>query len=99
MSSSGCICFLQLCNLQRTSQALGFDLEPAVGNVGRGFLVMNVVATDNLSVAKEMVDAMKTPEAAAQAAVAASAIAAVAAAAAAAVPTPAAWVPDVEDPD
>ena len=96
--SSGCSCvrFLQLCNLQRISQALGFDLEPAVGNVGRGFLVMNVVATDNLSVAKEMVDAMKTPEAAAQAAAAASALAAVAAAAA---PAPAAWVPNVEDPD
>jgi hypothetical protein len=60
---------------------------------------MNVVATDNLSIAKEMVDAMKTPEAAAQAAAAASALAAVAAAAAAAAPTPAAWVPNVEDPD
>ena len=59
---------------------------------------MNVVATDNLSIAKEMVDAMKTPEAAAQAAAAASALAAVAAAAAAA-PSPAAWVPNVEDPD
>ncbi len=68
-----------------------------MGNVGRGFLVMNVVATDNLSIAKEMVDAMKTPEAAAQAAAAASALAAVAAAAAAS--TPAAWVPSVEDPD
>lgn len=68
-----------------------------MGNVGRGFLVMNVVATDNLSIAKEMVDAMKTPEAAAQAAAAASALAAVAAVAAAS--TPAAWVPSVEDPD
>ncbi len=57
---------------------------------------MNVVATDNLSIAKEMVNAMKTPEAAAQAAAAASALAAVAAAAA---PAPAAWVPNVEDPD
>jgi hypothetical protein len=68
-----------------------------VGNVGRGFLVMNEVATDNLSIAKEMVDARKTPEAAAQAAAAASALAAVAAAAAA--PAPAAWLPNVEDPD
>jgi hypothetical protein len=59
---------------------------------------MNVVATDNLSVAKEMVDAMKTPEAAAQAAAAASALAVVAAAATAA-PTPATWEPTVEDPD
>jgi hypothetical protein len=56
---------------------------------------MNVVATDNLSIAKEMVDAMKTPEAAAQAAAAASVLAAAAAAA----PAPVAWVPNVEDPD
>ena len=70
-----------------------------MGNVGRGFLVMNVVATDNLSIAKEMVDAMQTPEAAAHAAAAASALAAVAAAAAKAAPTPSAWVPNVEDPD
>ena len=61
--------------------------------------MMNVVATDNLSIAKEMVDAMKTPEAYEAAAAAASALAAVAAAAAAAAPTPAAWVPTVEDPD
>ena len=86
--------------MKRLRQALGFDLEPAVGNVGRGYLVMNVVATDNLSVAKEMVDAMKAPEAAAQAAAAASALATVAAAAAAAAaPSPAAWQPNVEDPD
>jgi hypothetical protein len=57
---------------------------------------MNVVVTDNLSVAKETVDAMKTPEAFAQAAAAASALATVAAAAAAA---SAAWMPKVEDPD
>ena len=77
-------------------QALGFDHEPAVGNIGRGFLVMNVVATDNLSIAKEMVDAMKAPEAAAAAAAAAAALSAAAAAAA---PAPAAWAPNVEDPD
>ena len=81
-------------------QALGFDREPAVGNVGRGFLVMNVVVTDNLSVAKEMVDAMKTPEAAAHAAAAAAAAAlANVASAAAADAAPAAWMPKVEDPD
>jgi|LauGreDrversion4_2_1035121.scaffolds.fasta_scaffold261279_1 hypothetical protein len=62
---------------------------------------MNVVVTDNLSVAKEMVDAMKTPEAAAHAAAAAAALANVASAAAAAAAdaAPAVWMPKVEDPD
>ena len=61
---------------------------------------MNVVVTDNLSVAKEMVDAMKTPEAAAHAAAAAAALANVASAAAAAADAaPAVWMPKVEDPD
>jgi hypothetical protein len=61
---------------------------------------MNVVVTDNLSVAKEMVDAMKTPEAAAHAAAAAAAAAlANVASAAAADAAPAAWMPKVEDPD
>lgn len=62
--------------------------------------MMNVVVTDNLSVAKEMVDAMKTPEAAAHAAAAAAAAAlANVASAAAADAAPAAWMPKVEDPD
>ena len=62
--------------------------------------MMNVVVTDNLSVAKEMVDAMKTPEAAAHAAAAAAAAAlANVASAAASDAAPAAWMPKVEDPD